>query len=129
MTPGTGTAIGRIPPQNLEVEQHVLGSMLLDRRAVVEVRQQVGPEDFYRDRHRLIYTAMLDLADRREPVDLATVTNALRVAGKLEDVGGAVYLAELPGGGACPGVCGDRAGDIPVALADRGGGAARGCGL
>jgi replicative DNA helicase len=54
------------------------------------------PEDYYRDRHRVIYTAMLDLADRGEPVDLVTVTNKLSSMGKLDDVGGASYLAELP---------------------------------
>jgi len=80
---------------DLQNEQAVLGSMLLDRGAVSCAVQVLGPEDFYLDRHRVIYSAMLDLAEHDEPVDLVTVTNRLAVMGKLED-GGATYLASLP---------------------------------
>jgi len=86
----------RIPPQNLEAEQGVLGSMLLDRDAIARVIEALRPEDFYRDAHRVIYAAMSDLFERGEPVDLITVTNRLAVQGKIEDVGGATYLASLP---------------------------------
>ncbi len=89
-------SIERIPPQNLEAEQSVLGSMLLDRDAIARVVELLRPEDFYRDLHRTIYVAMLDLFERGEPVDLVTVTNRLSGMGKLEDVGGATYLAALP---------------------------------
>lgn len=88
--------IERIPPQNLEAEQSVLGSMLLDRDAIARVVEALRPEDFYRDLHRTIFTAMLELFERGEPVDLITVTNKLTGMGKLEDVGGATYLASLP---------------------------------
>ncbi len=88
--------IERIPPQNLEAEQSVLGSMLLDRDAIARVVEALRPEDFYRDLHRTIFQAMLELFERGEPVDLITVTNKLASAGKLEDVGGATYLASLP---------------------------------
>jgi replicative DNA helicase len=88
--------IERVPPQNLEAEQSVLGSMLLDRDAIARVVEALRPEDFYRDLHRTIYMAMLDLFERGEPVDLITVTNRLTGMGKLEDVGGATYLASLP---------------------------------
>ncbi len=88
--------IERVPPQNLEAEQGVLGSMLLDRDAIARVVEGLRPEDFYRDAHRVIYTAMLDLFERGEPVDLITITNRLSDMGKLEDVGGATYLASLP---------------------------------
>ena len=88
--------IERVPPQNLEAEQSVLGSMLLDRDAIARVVEALRPEDFYRDLHRTIFTAMLELFERGEPVDLITVTNKLAGAGKLEDVGGATYLASLP---------------------------------
>jgi replicative DNA helicase len=88
--------IERIPPQNLEAEQSVLGSMLLDRDAIARVVEALRPEDFYRDLHRTIFQAMLELFERGEPVDLITVTNKLATAGKLEDVGGATYLASLP---------------------------------
>ncbi len=86
----------RVPPQNLEAEQGVLGSMLLDRDAIARAVEGLRPEDFYRDAHRVIYTAMLELFERGEPVDLITVTNRLTGMGKLEDVGGATYLASLP---------------------------------
>jgi len=86
----------RIPPQNLEAEQGVLGSMLLDRDAIARVLEALRPEDFYRDAHRVIFAAMIDLFDRGEPVDLITVTNRLSVMGKIDDVGGATYLASLP---------------------------------
>jgi replicative DNA helicase len=89
-------SIERIPPQNLEAEQSVLGSMLLDRDAIARVVELLRPEDFYRDLHRTIYVAMLDLFERGEPVDLVTVTNRLSGMGKLDDVGGATYLAALP---------------------------------
>ena len=88
--------IERVPPQNLEAEQSVLGSMLLDRDAIARVVEALRPEDFYRDLHRTIFEAMLELFERGEPVDLITVTNRLATAGKLEDVGGATYLASLP---------------------------------
>ncbi len=88
--------IERIPPQNLEAEQSVLGSMLLDRDAIARVVEALRPEDFYRDLHRTIYTAVLELFERGEPVDLITVTNKLAGMGKLDDVGGATYLASLP---------------------------------
>jgi replicative DNA helicase len=86
----------RIPPQNLEAEQSVLGSMLLDRDAIARAVERLRPEDFYRDAHRVIFTAMLDLFERGEPVDLITVTNRLAGMGKVDDVGGATYLASLP---------------------------------
>jgi replicative DNA helicase len=88
--------IERVPPQNLEAEQSVLGSMLLDRDAIARVVESLRPEDFYRDLHRTIYTAMLELFERGEPVDLITITNKLAGIGKLEDIGGASYLASLP---------------------------------
>ncbi len=86
----------RIPPQNLDAEQGVLGSMLLDRDAIAHAVEGLRPEDFYRDAHRVIFTAMIELFERGEPVDLITVTNRLAGMGKLEDVGGATYLASLP---------------------------------
>ena len=86
----------RIPPQNLEAEQGVLGSMLLDRDAIARVIESLRAEDFYRDAHRVIYMAMTELFERGEPVDLITVTNRLTAQGKIDDIGGATYLAALP---------------------------------
>ncbi|MHB8730253.1 MAG: replicative DNA helicase [bacterium] len=86
----------RVPPQNLEAEQGVLGSMLLDRDAIARAIEGLRAEDFYRDAHRVIFQAMVELFERGEPVDLITVTNRLTQNGKLEDVGGPTYVASLP---------------------------------
>jgi replicative DNA helicase len=85
----------RIPPQDLIAEQSVIGSMLLDKNAIVRVVELLQPDCFYRDAHRVIYETILDLFDRGEPIDLITLTNGLRKAGKLEFVGGSVYVTDL----------------------------------
>jgi len=85
----------RIPPQDLVAEQSVIGSMLLDKNAVVRALEILHPDSFYRDAHRFIYETILDLFDKGEPVDLVTVTDSLRKAGKLDAVGGSVYVADL----------------------------------
>ncbi|MBI2972464.1 MAG: replicative DNA helicase [Armatimonadetes bacterium] len=89
------TSIERVPPQNLEAEQGVLGSMLLDRDAIARVVELLRAEDFYRDAHRRIYETMSELFERGEPVDLITVTDRLRDKGQLDDVGGASYITSL----------------------------------
>ncbi|MDR7401024.1 MAG: replicative DNA helicase [Armatimonadota bacterium] len=88
-------AIERVPPQNLEAEQGVLGSMLLDRDAIARVVELLRPEDFYRDAHRRIFETVVELFERGEPVDLITVTDRLRDRGQLDDVGGAGYVTSL----------------------------------
>jgi replicative DNA helicase len=88
-------SVERVPPQNLEAEQGVLGSMLLDRDAIARVVEMLRPEDFYRDAHRRIYDAVVELFERGEPVDLITVTDRLRDKGQLDDVGGAAYVTAL----------------------------------
>ncbi|MDD4179786.1 MAG: replicative DNA helicase [Candidatus Margulisbacteria bacterium] len=85
----------RLPPQNLAAEQSVIGSILLDKNAVVRAIELLGPDSFYRDAHRFIYEAAIELFDRGEPIDLVTVTETLRKAGKLDAVGGSVYVADL----------------------------------
>ena len=89
------TSIERVPPQNLDAEQGVLGSMLLDRDAIARVVELLRAEDFYRDAHRRIYETMAELFERGEPVDLITVTDRLRDKGQLDDVGGAGYITSL----------------------------------
>ncbi len=88
-------AVDRVPPQSMEAEMGVLGSMLLDRDAIAAVVELLRPEDFYREAHRLVYSAIVDLFERGEPVDLITVTDRLRDLGKLEDAGGAAYVSSL----------------------------------
>lgn len=88
-------AVDRVPPQNLEAEVAVLGSMLLDRDAIATVVEVLRPEDFYREAHRLVYTAITDLFERGEPCDLITVTDRLRDLGRLDEAGGAAYVSSL----------------------------------
>jgi len=85
----------RIPPQNLVAEQSVLGSMLIDKNAVVKAIEILKPDSFYRDAHRFIYEATLKLFDQGEPVDSVTVAELLRKEGKLDAAGGSVYIADL----------------------------------
>lgn len=86
---------GRIPPQSIEAEQSVLGSILIDGDALARVIEILKPEDFYEPAHRLIYDAVLELFDRGKAVDLITLSEALRKKGKLEEIGGIEYLTEL----------------------------------
>lgn len=85
----------RIPPQNLEVEQSVLGALLLDKDAIVVVAEVLRPEHFYRDSHAQIYRAILSLFEKREPIDLVTLSAELKNMGLHDEVGGSAYLAEL----------------------------------
>jgi replicative DNA helicase len=90
-----GQPVDRVPPQNLEAEQSVLGSMLLERDAIARVVEIVRPEDFYRDVHRRVFEVIADLFERGEPADLISVTDRLRARGVLDDVGGAAYITSL----------------------------------
>lgn len=85
----------RIPPQDLIAEQSVIGSMLMDKNAIMKVVELLHADSFYRDAHRYIYEVILDLFDRGEPIDLITVTDGLRKTGKLDMIGGSVYVADL----------------------------------
>ncbi len=85
----------RIPPHNLDAEQSVLGSMLLDKEAVAAASEVLQGEDFYSDAHKEIYEAILDTYDQGKPVDLVTLAEALRQRGSLEAVGGGTYISDL----------------------------------
>ncbi|HEY5629146.1 MAG TPA: replicative DNA helicase [Candidatus Limnocylindrales bacterium] len=87
--------IDRLPPQSIEAEQSVLGAVLIDRDAIIEIADFLKPEDFYRQAHARIYTAMLDLSERREPIDIVTVSEWLERSGDLESIGGRTYLGTL----------------------------------
>ena len=88
--------IGKVPPHDVEAEQAVIGSMLTDKDAVVSSIEVLKEDDFYREDNRLIYSAMLNLYNRAEPIDLITVKSELETMGKFEQVGGFEYLTELP---------------------------------
>jgi replicative DNA helicase len=85
----------KLPPQSIEAEESVLGGVLIDNSALDRAVEVLAPEDFYREAHRKIMQAMVDLNQRSEPVDLVTLTEALKARGDLADIGGATYLAEL----------------------------------
>jgi len=85
----------RLPPQNIEAEQSVLGSILIDRDAIVRVAGFLHAEDFYREAHRTIYQAAVDLFERREPADFVLLCDELERRGRLEQVGGPAYLTSL----------------------------------
>ena len=87
--------IDRLPPQSIEAEQSVLGSILIDRDAVIEVAEFLHPEDFYRQAHARIYASIIDLFERREPIDIVTVSESLERTGDLETIGGRSYLGTL----------------------------------
>ena len=87
--------LGRIPPNDAEAEQAVLGSMLVDRDAVLTVLEILKPDDFYRNEHAEIYGAILDLYEASKPVDLLTLKEQLRIRGKYDVVNGFEYLASL----------------------------------
>ena len=85
----------KLPPQNIEAEQSVLGGILIENYAVNKVIEVLNPDDFYRESHRKIYKALIDLSERDEPADLITLTNELKNNGHLDSVGGASYIASL----------------------------------
>ena len=85
----------RLPPQNTEAEQSVLGALMLDKDAIIRVSDFLSPEDFYRGAHAVIYETMLELFEQNEPIDLLSVSNKLEEKGKLEEIGGISYLTEL----------------------------------
>ena len=88
--------LGKIPPHDIEAEQAVIGGMLTDADAVSASIEKLKESDFYREDHRAIFSAMLNLYNRAEPIDLITVKSELEAMGKLDKVGGLEYLAELP---------------------------------
>ena len=85
----------KLPPQNLDAEMSILGGILIDNDAINRVLESIVPEDFYREVHRKIFLAMMQLSDRREPCDLVTLTETLKKKGELEEIGGAAYLLML----------------------------------
>lgn len=86
---------GRIPPQNVEAEQSVLGTILLSDHSLSTVLELIISEDFYKDSHKLIFEAMIILFEKNEPQDIITLSNLLKDRNQLEDAGGIGYLATL----------------------------------
>ncbi|WP_241685075.1 replicative DNA helicase [Cyclobacterium xiamenense] len=89
------TALGKLPPQAIDLEEAVLGALMLEKDALTAVVDILSADSFYKDAHKMVYEAILDLFNAGEPIDLLTVTNQLRKNGKLELVGGAYFITEL----------------------------------
>jgi len=87
--------LGKVPPQAIDMEEAVLGAIMLEKEAVITILDILKPESFYKDSHRKIFKAISDLSSREYPVDLYTVTEELRSHNELESVGGPVYLTQL----------------------------------
>ena len=85
----------RIPPHSVEAEQSVLGSILLDKEAMISVSETLVPEDFYKEAHKVIYESMLKLYISQSEIDLITLTDELRDQGYLDDIGGIAYITSL----------------------------------
>ena len=89
------TSLHRVPPQNIEAEQSVLGGILLNNHSLNNVLEILGAGDFYSEAHRKIFAAIVDLSDKNEPSDLITLSNILREKNHLDQAGGMSYLASL----------------------------------
>lgn len=85
----------RIPPHSVESEQSILGSILLDKDAMITVTETIRPGDFYKEAHKIIYECMIKLSNKNEPIDLITLTEELRRQGHLDDIGGITYITSL----------------------------------
>ncbi len=88
--------LGKVPPHDIEAEQAVIGSMLTDRDAVISAVEEIKADDFYREDHKAIYEAIINLYNSGKPIDIITVKAELTANGKLDSVGGLEYLASLP---------------------------------
>ncbi len=96
-TPSTTPAyLGKLPPQSIEAEQSLLGALLIDKDAISVVAEMIRADHFYKsEQHGNIFSAILELFEKREPIDLVTVSEQLRQKKLLDRVGGSAYLTEL----------------------------------
>jgi len=85
----------KIPPQNIEAEQSLLGSLLIDKDAIIKIADKITADDFYKDNHGLIFEAMQDLFVKHEPIDILSLSNRLEEKEQLEQIGGRSYLMSL----------------------------------
>ncbi len=85
----------KIPPQNIEAEQSVLGALMIDKNAAYRILDILQPGDFYREAHNVIFATMIDLLEKNTPIDILSLTNRLEETKKLEKIGGSGYLATL----------------------------------
>lgn len=93
--PLSGGIALRIPPHNKDAEMSVLGSLMLDAHAPIKIADTLRAEDFYHDAHRTIYEIIIALFEKRQPIDVVSVSSRLKEKGRLEEVGGMSYIAHL----------------------------------
>jgi len=89
------SSFDRLPPQNVEAEQAVLGAILIAPEILPALLENIHPDDFYRNSHQLIFSCAMEIAEKGEPVDLITLMATLQSQGKLEEAGGVEYIAGL----------------------------------
>lgn len=89
--------LDKIPPHSQEAEESLLGSLLIDKDAIIKIADNLSADDFYRDAHKIIFEAVKELYSNQEPIDIITLSNKLNDKGKLEKIGGRSYLAKLSG--------------------------------
>ncbi|MFH1175209.1 MAG: replicative DNA helicase [bacterium] len=85
----------KLPPQSLETEQSLLGCLMIDKDAIIKIADLVAPEDFYKEAHKTIFEAILYLFEKREPIDILSLSNRLEAVGRLENIGGVSYLTTI----------------------------------
>src|SRR3989344_4888471 len=85
----------KLPPQNLDAEKSVLGSIIIDKDSINKVVDFLNSEDFYTPSHQIIYANALNLFEKREPIDLLSLSNRLAEMGQLNEAGGVTYLTSL----------------------------------
>jgi len=85
----------RVPPQNIDAERSVLGALMLDKDAIIKVANLIHVGDFYKDDHNMIFEAMVELYEKREPIDVLSLSNRLEEKGQLDKISGSSYLASL----------------------------------
>src|SRR5690606_20236370 len=91
----TEAMFDRVPPQNMEAEQAVIGAAILQPEALISAMERVKSEDFYHTAHQIIFEAMIELGEKNQPIDLVTLTAHIQNKGSLEEIGGVSYLAKL----------------------------------
>lgn len=92
---GKEPSLYHLPPQNLEAEESIISAILIDNDTLLDILEILSPDDFYKTAHQKIFAAITELFTKSEPVDLVTLTNLLREQNRLEEIGGATYLARL----------------------------------
>ena len=90
-----GKVFEKLSPQNIEAEEALLGSLLIDKEAIIKIADIISEDDFYKNIHQIIYQAMLEVWENSEPIDILSVGNRLEEKGELKKIGEKSYLASL----------------------------------